>query len=84
MFAFFILFIYIFLFLKNFLKTICSSIILRGGGSANGRKREGKGWGWWSIQVMKMQRKQGDWKQRVGIKEVHEPMLLGGTTEKLD
>jgi hypothetical protein len=31
-----------------------------------------------------MQRKQGDWKQRVGIKEVHEPMLLGGTTEKLD
>jgi hypothetical protein len=78
------MFAFLFYFIFYFLKTICSSIILRGGGSANGRKRGGKGWGWWSIQGLKMQRKQGDWKQRVWIREVHEPMLLGGTTEKFD
>lgn len=31
-----------------------------------------------------MQRKQEDWKQRVWIREVHEPILLGGTIDKLD
>ncbi len=45
---------------------------------------EGEVWGEveiWSLQEVNVQSKQEDWKQKMKIRRMHEPMLLGGSSK---